>query len=288
MVYCLIPYDLAAELHEPLREFFRDDPEVRVVVDCRRSDRRRAPRRSTRGSTPAERRVVQNVDGRRVDDRRASAHDVPARALPPEAEPYADRIVFVESHEPSARQVEDADSGRLVIRAQQGDTDAVSQLYLRYFEPLYSYLKPLLRDPHEAEDVVQDVFAQVLTLLPRYEIRAEQPFRVLLYRIARNRSVDHFRKTKRSDLADPIEMRRLLEAAAVDDPAVLVERLSDTELSVFLRRLPETQLHVLLLRYMLDFTPEEIAAVVGTTPDGARALQYRALQRLRKLMQPRD
>jgi RNA polymerase sigma-70 factor, ECF subfamily len=170
-----------------------------------------------------------------------------------------------------------------VLQAQAGDDDAVGELYLRHYESLYSYVKVLVRDAHEAEDVVQDVLARILRVLPTYEVCPDQPFRLLLYQIARNRSIDLFRKRQRVDLKPAPALEREREAEGVGDEAAIVERLSDTELAADLRRLPEKQLQVLLLRYMLDFTPNEVAEVVGTTVEGARALQYRGLQQLRKI-----
>lgn len=64
VVYVLVPYDLAATLHEPLRRHFRKDPSVEVVVERRRAERRGGrDRRLKEGKPPGgkERRQVLEI-----------------------------------------------------------------------------------------------------------------------------------------------------------------------------------------------------------------------------------
>jgi hypothetical protein len=77
-VYCVIPRELAVELHDELREHWRDDPAVLVVVERREADRRRGDRRRSkpRRARRAEQRRIPGAGGRRVGQRRAMA--VPA------------------------------------------------------------------------------------------------------------------------------------------------------------------------------------------------------------------
>ena len=42
MIYCVVPEELEAELYDRLVEYYRDDPNVKVIVDRRKSERRRA------------------------------------------------------------------------------------------------------------------------------------------------------------------------------------------------------------------------------------------------------
>lgn len=288
VVYCVIPNDLAAELYEPLKEAFADDPRVAIVIDWRTCERRRGERRKRATEPPpAERRRIRGESGRRICDRRTATLRVEPPALPPIAEPYVDRLTFVERLEPSDRHAEDLDSARLVLAAQAGDRSAVSSLYLRYFDRLYTYLHVALRDSHEAEDIAQEAFLSMLATLPEYEVRVSQPFRVLLFRIARNRSIDHLRKHGIVDLETPEELDRLRGALSQDPPGAF-DSLSDGELAAYIRRLPVNQRQALMLRYALDFSSEEIGQVLGTTPQAVRNLQHRALCFLRRRLRGRD
>ena len=289
VLYCVVPSDLAHELHEPLREFFREHPDVSVVIEWRVRERRRADRRTPSGAAPPEeRRRIRNDGGRRVSDRRAATLPVAPPALPPLAEPHVDRLTFVERLEPAGRHAEDLDSARLVVRAQAGDSSAFSILYLRYFDRLYGYLRLAVKDAHEAEDIAQEAFLSMLRALPEYDLRLTQPFRVLLFHIARNRSIDHFRKQRGVDVESPHGLDQIREAGLVDDPAGVFDSLSDGELASYLRRLPASQRQVLVLRYALDFSTEEIAEVMETTAQAVRNLQHRGLAVLRRRLRDGD
>ena len=283
VAYCVVPSDLVANLYAPLKEFFCDDPDVTIVIDWRTCERRRGDRRKRVASPGAERRRIRGESGRRLSDRRAATLPVESRTLPPIAEPYAERLTFVERLEPSDRHAEDLDSARLVLAAQAGDSTAVSSLYLRYFDRLYTYLHVALRDSHDAEDLAQEAFLSMLGALPEYEVRLSQPFRVLLFRIARNRSIDHLRKHGAVDIEAPEELDRLREVLSEDPPGAF-DSLSDGELAAYVRRLPMKQRQVLMLRYALDFSAEEIGEVLGSTPQAVRNLQHRALCFLRRCL----
>jgi RNA polymerase sigma-70 factor (ECF subfamily) len=289
VLYCVVPSDLADALHVPLREFFRDEPDVSVVIDWRVRERRGADRRKAAEDAPGdERRRLRGESGRRVSDRRASVLQAGAPALPPLAHPFAERLTFFERLEPATQHMEDIDSARLVVRAQAGDPSAFSALYLRYFDRLYAYLRLAVKDPHEAEDIAQEAFLAMLRALPEYDVRLSHPFRVLLFHIARNRSIDHFRRSKSIDVEAPEELDRLRDVSLSDDPAGAFDSLSDGELAAYLRRLPASQRQVLVLRYALDFATEEIAAVMETSGQAVRNLQHRGLEFLRRRLHDGD
>ena len=174
--------------------------------------------------------------------------------------------------------LEGSETEDLIVRAQGGDAGAFQSLYLRYYDLVYRYGRAMLKDPHEAEDVTQDVFMRVMKLLPGYEVRADRPFAVLLMRIARNRSIDCLRKQKRCDIraADDVAAFGLHE-----DPPGAFDDVPDVQLRSCLTRLPLAQRQVLVLRYVLDFSPTQVAEVVGATPQAVRNLQYRGLRGLR-------
>lgn len=286
VVYCVIPRALAPKLHDLLLEHFADDPSVRVVVERRSRERRSdAERRLQERPRKQERRHVRNAGGRRVEDRRG-VH-TPLEEPPPlprKAGRYADRLTFVERREPTGQREEDADTARLVTRIQAGESELFGTIYTRYFGRVYSYLRAILRDHHEAEDVTQDVFVELLRDLPRYE-RRDKPFRAWMFAVVRNRGLDELEKRKREIPVDPEELARELESEPAPeegfDDAEVLGWLSDSDLSVFVERLPETQRRVLVLSFLFELTNPEIAETLETTEQNVRALQSRALRFLR-------
>jgi RNA polymerase sigma-70 factor (ECF subfamily) len=285
VVYCLIPTDLAETLHDPLRRHFRDDPGVEVIVEHRRADRRSAEdRRQAEGDPPSgeERRKIRAIAGRRIADLRASMAPIAEPPpLPRRARRHAEEIVFFERLEPSTQEAEDRDTAALVARFQAGEQDAFADLYSRYFDRVYGYLRVALRDAHEAEDLAQQVFMKVLEALPRYE-RRRQPFRAWLFVLVRNQGISHLRKSNRLEVEDPAVLERRRET--IDDTPArgVLDWISDRDVMIFVERLPLQPRQALVMRYLLDMNSIEIAEVLGTSPDQVRAMQRRALLYLRE------
>lgn len=220
--------------------------------------------------------------GRRVSERRAK--QVPATQvpeLPRRARRYAEQLQFVHRLEPETLRAEDSDTQRLVARFQAGDRDAFSELYKRYFARVYSYLRLAIKDSHEAEDLAQQTFIQVLQNLMSYE-RREQPFRSWLFAIARNQAADHFRRTQAIPVEDPTEYMDH-EAEDLPEPELnVLNWITDSDLAIFVERLSPAQRQALALRYMLGLNSQEAAEVMGKSPESVRMLQSRAVNFLRE------
>lgn len=289
VIYCLIPADLAEKLHEPLRRYFADLPDVEVVVEQRRAERRcgderRAAQRQRRGK---ERRRAKGPLGRRIGERRADQVRLELGAapeLPRRLRRYAEVIRFVERLRPSTEEAENREAARIVMRVQAGERGAFGELYVRYFDRLYGYLRVALQDVHEAEDLTQQVFVQALEKIPKFE-RTEQPVRNWLFAIARNQAISHLRKTGRIDLEEPEQIERLREQNGehYEEPEIPgLDWLTDPDLTLFIERLPHPQRQVLILRYMLDLPHAEIARTMNRSVDDVKTLHYRAVSFLRK------
>ena len=286
-VQCLIPADLAPRLERTLTRFAEENG-LGVLVEQRQADRRRGEERretvwfgEASDATAGERRHVRNAAGRRVGERRATLVPVAAdQELPRRAAPYAERLVFVERLDVGEELLEDLDTARLVTRWQAGDRDVFTELYQRYFDRVYTYLRLALKDSHEAEDAAQQVFISVMEALGRYQL-GSVPVRGWLFRIVRNYAISHARRSGRTQLEDPETMDRRIEVSADAERSDVLEWLTDSDLLVLVERLPEPQRQVLALRYMLDFTFQEAAEVLDRTPDAVRQLHHRAVGALR-------
>ena len=280
-IYCVVPWELAEELHEELREHFRGDPNIDVVVERRRRERRGGgQRRQDEIAAVRDKRAIRNVDGRRVGDRRAPVAGIDPPTLPEGVRPHAAQLTFVERLQPSDQHHEDQDTARLVTRHQAGDEEVFAELYMRYFDRVYSYLRMALDDDYAAEDTTQQVFMKVMEALPRYE-RRKQPFRAWLFTIVRNEAIRHLERRGRLEVTDPVELTGRREDVSAPEPAEALGALawiSDREILMLIERLPIAQRQVLMLRYMMDLTAADIAAVLGRSSEDVRTLQSRALR----------
>ena len=157
-----------------------------------------------------------------------------------------------------------------VARAKGGDMEALHFLYVRYADDVLRYVRSLIHDHHEAEDVTQNVFAKLMTAIKRYEQR-EVPVAAWIMRVARNAALDHLR-TRR---ATPCEEVRVHDHG---NRQAGVERGQD--LREALEQLPEEQREVLVLRHILGLSPVEIADALGKTESSVHGLHHRGRRSL--------
>jgi RNA polymerase sigma-70 factor (ECF subfamily) len=158
-----------------------------------------------------------------------------------------------------------------VARAKAGDDDALRFLYLRYSHNIYGYVRSIVRDDHEAEDVTQHVFAKLITSLSKYDDRGI-PFFAWLLRLARNVAIDHLRSNRMT----PVE--------EVVDPNAQYSRDPDQVLIVrdALATLPEDQREVVFLRHVIGLSPGEIADRMGRTEGSIHGLHHRGRRALQQ------
>jgi RNA polymerase sigma-70 factor, ECF subfamily len=161
---------------------------------------------------------------------------------------------------------------RAIKRAQQGDREALGFLYVRYADDIHRYVRSIVCDQHEAEDVTQQVFAKLIHVIGKYEER-EVPFVAWMLRVARNLAIDHMRR-QRMILVE--EVRTTDEGSG--DPAG-GRPMSD--LQEALSRLPIDQREVLVLRHFAGLSPTEIATRTGRSEGSIHGLHHRGRRALR-------
>jgi RNA polymerase sigma-70 factor (ECF subfamily) len=159
---------------------------------------------------------------------------------------------------------------RAVARAKDGDREAVRYLYLRYSDNVYGYVRTIVRDHHDAEDVTQQVFAKLITAIARYEPRGV-PFVAWLLRMAHNAAVDAIRSQRMTPTAEIFDPN----VAAYEDPSDHARSLRDA-----LAALPEDQRQVVVLRHVLGLSPVEIAAQLGRSSSSVYGLHHRGRRAL--------
>jgi len=180
----------------------------------------------------------------------------------------------------SLKQDGDADLVRRdIARAKEGDLDALHRLYERYADNVFSYVRSILHDDHEAEDVTQHVFTKLLTRISGYEERSV-PFTAWLLRIARNCAIDHLR-SRRAICCE--------EVPVVDGPAfdaVAADRRDAVEDA--LSTLTDGQRQVVVLRHVMGYSAREIASHMGKSEGAIHTLHCRARRALRSELVRRD
>lgn len=159
-----------------------------------------------------------------------------------------------------------------VARAQAGDMTAIRFLYVRYKDNVYGYVLSFVRDPHEAEDVTQQVFLKLISVIGKYQAR-EVPFTSWLLRVARNVGLDHLRQRRAIPCEDVYQPTDAADDSGRERRWGLQEALST---------LPDEQRNVVVLRHLVGLSPTEIAERMGRTESSIHGLHHRARKAMRR------
>jgi RNA polymerase sigma-70 factor (ECF subfamily) len=175
-----------------------------------------------------------------------------------------------------------SDNGRirdLVERAQLGDRSALEELYLIYFDRIYSYLHMSVGSRHDAEDLTTQTFVKMLESIGRFRWRSV-PFSAWLFRIAHNLAMDHFRARRRWQPEEEIPEPAGTEENSAEEQALA--SIGDASLLELIARLSPEQRQVLTLKFVFRFSNGEAAAILDKTEGAVKSLQHRALASLHK------
>jgi RNA polymerase sigma-70 factor (ECF subfamily) len=160
------------------------------------------------------------------------------------------------------------------------DDAALADIYRRYRMPIFRYLSFRLGRSDVAEELTAEVFARVVQAARNGQF-AHTGLRPWLYRIAHNLAAnyvrDHYRVVEES-LCEDVSGSMSTERAAAAN-------LSAENLAKAMAQLTPDQREVLTLRFCDDLSGREVAEITGKPETAVWALQHRALENLRKLLE---
>ena len=141
------------------------------------------------------------------------------------------------------------DERALVRAAQAGSLDAMERLYRAHWPRAYRAARLVTGDDAAAEDIAQEAFLAAVRNLDRFDRR--RPFAPWLHRIVVNRAIDWTRARR---LRAEVELGDYVPAPPAPEPnGDIFARLHD---------LPPDHRAVIVLRYLLEYTPGEIAELL--------------------------
>ena len=160
---------------------------------------------------------------------------------------------------------------RLIALVRRGNSGAFEVLVSRYHARLLAFCRHILGSKEDAEDVLQEVFAAAFNAI----VADDRPINVRpwLYRIARNRSLNHLRRAQAIGVDS-------MDVHFSENGATTADKVHDREqfrlLVNDIQGLPETQRTALVLREMDALSYDQIAEAMDTTVPGVKSLLVRA------------
>jgi RNA polymerase sigma-70 factor, ECF subfamily len=167
----------------------------------------------------------------------------------------------------------------LVARGQQGDRDALEELYLIHFDRIYSYLHVSVGNRHDAEDLTTQTFLKMLEKIGTFKWQSA-PFSAWLFRIAHNLAMDHFRAGRRWQPEEEVP-----EPPGEEEPSAeltAMRTIGRESMLKLIEHLSPEQQQVLTLKFVFNLPNAEVAAILDKTEGAIKSLQHRALVSLQK------
>lgn len=179
--------------------------------------------------------------------------------------------------------VSDAPGGdaQIADRLRSGDPAAMDALWSAFGDTVYAVALRGVRDPATAEDVRQQVFAEVWERRASYDPE-RGPVRAWVLTIARSRTIDQLRRRQPVPEEPESFDRMVAPERAEDSPETVVDRVGVAEL---LRRIPAEEAGLLRLRFYDGLSQSEIAGRTGIPLGTVKMRMVQALARLREMME---
>jgi RNA polymerase sigma-70 factor (ECF subfamily) len=175
---------------------------------------------------------------------------------------------------------------RLVERAQAGDAEAFGLIYDRYLDAVFRFIYFRVGNRQLAEDLTSETFLRALRRIGSFTWQGRD-LGAWLVTIARNLVADHFKSGKyrlevtTSDVLDADREERGIEGSP---ETAVVGHITNVALLTAVKQLNPEQQECIVLRFLLGFSVAETAQSMGKNDGAIKALQYRAVRALARLL----
>jgi RNA polymerase sigma-70 factor (ECF subfamily) len=247
-----------------------------AVADARREDLARSARAAlVAGSDRAAFRVGTKP---RVPSTGAAHVVVPAPA--PAGD---DQVAETETHAPA--EGETAVTLGLVQRAQEGDAEAFGELYDRYVDLVYRYIYYRVGTTQLAEDLTSETFLRALRRISSFTWQGRD-VGAWFVTIARNLIADHYKSGRyRLEMTTDDVTESGASKLVEDGPeGAVLEAMQNKVLLEAVKQLNPEQQECIVLRFLQGLSVAETADAMGKNEGAIKALQYRAIRSLGRLL----
>ncbi|MFC1495401.1 RNA polymerase sigma factor [Thermodesulfobacteriota bacterium] len=164
----------------------------------------------------------------------------------------------------------------IMLSVRDGNIQELGQLFDRYSKRLYNYFRLQIKDRLKSEDLVQNVFYNILRYRHTYKDSAN--FKAWMYTIARNEKINYFKKNKSRYEDIDTELPNEKNNTPEND----FEHKTDiNHLNMALERLPDESRELIILSKFSELPYSRIAELTGCTEGTVKVRVYRAIKKLR-------
>ena len=185
------------------------------------------------------------------------------------------------------RELADANDAELVVAALAGNTQAFDVLVTRYRRAMLTIAQQIVRNPTDAEDVVQDAFLRAFEALP--QLTDLNRFGAWLHSITRNRALRYYKSASRYQPQEDMEpyLNRAADTSAAD-PAHIVEReLTQQAIRDAIQELPTDYQAVIELYYWAEMPQKRMAEFLSVPLSTVKWRLHKAKELLKTTLERR-
>ncbi len=186
----------------------------------------------------------------------------------------------------SEGRVGSAEVWHLVEQAQAGDVEAFGKIYDRYLDTVFRYVYFRVGSRTLAEDLTQEAFLRALRRINSFTWQGRD-LGAWLVTIARNLVADHFKSGRyrlEMSTSEVLDADREDRGPEGSPEAAVVSKLTNVTLLQAVKRLGAEQQECIVLRFLQGFSVAETARAMGKNEGAIKALQYRAVRALARLL----
>lgn len=174
----------------------------------------------------------------------------------------------------------------LVERAQAGDAEAFGLIYDRYIDTVFRFVYFRVGNRQLAEDLTSDTFLRALKRISSFTWQGRD-LGAWLVTIARNLVADHFKSGRyrlEVTTGDVLDADREDRGPEGSPEAAVVDHITNVALLTAVKQLNPEQQECIVLRFLQGFSVAETAQAMGKNEGAIKALQYRAVRALARLL----
>jgi RNA polymerase sigma-70 factor, ECF subfamily len=174
----------------------------------------------------------------------------------------------------------------LVERAQAGEAEAFGLIYDRYLDTVFRFIYFRVGNRQLAEDLTSDTFLRALKRIGSFTWQGRD-LGAWLVTIARNLVADHFKSGRyrlEVTTGDVLDADREDRGPEGSPEAAVVDHITNVALLTAVKQLNPEQQECIVLRFLQGFSVAETAQAMGKNEGAIKALQYRAVRALARLL----
>ena len=174
----------------------------------------------------------------------------------------------------------------LAERAKNGDREAFVAITRQYQKSVFQLSYSFFQNREDALDIVQETFLKIYQKIHYYE--AGRSFKNWILQVAKNLCIDRYRKNHKKHDQKALGGDEIEEVHLTDEKGT--ERNSDTDIKIImakcLKQLPERQRMIFVMKHYNELKYKDIAETLGIAVGTVKSLNFKAVNKLRNLINP--